>query len=53
MTLLAVGHFTQQIITSMKFTFEFLYSFGPTHAKKIETKMILAAFNNIYINGFK
>jgi len=53
MPLLAVGNFTQQIITSMKFTFEFLYSFGPTHARKNETKMILAAFKNIYITGFK
>jgi len=30
--------------TSMKFSFEFLYSFGPTHARKIETEMILTAF---------
>ena len=30
----------------MKFSFEFLYSFGPTHARKIETEMILTAFNN-------
>ena len=35
----------------MKFSFEFLYSFGPTHTRKIETEMILAAFNNIYITG--
>ena len=33
----------------MKFSFEFLYSFGPTHAKKIETEMILTAFNNIIL----
>ena len=32
---------------------EFLYSFEPTHAKKIETEMILAAFNDIYITGFE
>jgi len=37
----------------MKFSFEFLYSFGPTHARKVETEMILAAFNNIYITGFE
>jgi len=37
----------------MKFSFEFLYSFGPNHTKKIETEMILAAFNNIYITGFE
>ena len=36
----------------MKFSFEFLYSFGPNHTRKIEIKMILAAFNNIYITGF-
>jgi len=35
----------------MKFSFEFLYSFGPTHARKIKTEMILAAFNNIYITN--
>ena len=29
--LLTTSNFTQQIITSMKFIFEFLYSFGPTH----------------------
>jgi len=33
----------------MTFIFEFLYSFGPNHTKKIKTEMILAAFNNIYI----
>ena len=33
--LLTTNNFTQQIITSMKFSFEFLYSFGPTHARKI------------------
>jgi len=33
---------------------EFLYSFvEPTHAKKIETEMILAAFNSIYFTGFE
>ena len=37
----------------MKFTFEFLYSFGPTHARKIDTEMISAAFNNIYTTGFE
>jgi len=37
----------------MKFSFEFLYSFGPSRARKIETEMILAAFNNIYITGFE
>jgi len=36
----------------MKFIFEFLYSFESTHARKIETEMILAAFNNIRITGF-
>ena len=30
----------------MKFSFEFLYSLGPTHARKIETEMILAAFGH-------
>ena len=30
----------------MKFSFEFLCSFGPNHTRKIETEMILAAFNN-------
>jgi len=53
MSLLIMNNFTQQIITSMKFSFEFLYSFGPTHARKIETEVILTAFNNIYIIGFK
>jgi len=34
----------------MNFSFEFLYSFGPTHARKFETEteMILTAFNNTY-----
>ena len=36
-----------RIITSVKYSFEFLYSFGPTHARNIETEMILAASNNI------
>jgi len=49
MSLLTVNNFTQQIITNMKFNFEFLYSFGPTHARKIETEVFLAAFNTIYI----
>ena len=49
MSLLTVNNFTQQIITNMKFSFEFLYSFGPTHARKIETEVFLAAFNTIYI----
>jgi len=53
MPLLTISEFTQQIITSMKFSFEFLYSFGPTQARKIEIEMILAAFNNIYISGFE
>jgi len=53
MPLLTMSNFTQQIITSMKFCFEFLYSFGPTHARKIEIEMILAAFNNIYITAFQ
>jgi len=35
------------------YSFEFLYSWGPTHARKIETEVILAAFNNIFITGFK
>jgi len=33
--LLTISNFTQQIITSMKFSFQFPYSFGPTHARKI------------------
>jgi len=37
----------------MKFSFEFLYSFGPIYARKIEAEMILAAFNHIYTTGFK
>ena len=37
----------------MKFSFEFLYSFGPAHGREIETEMILTAFNNIYITGFE
>jgi len=38
----------------MKFSLEFLYSFGPiTHAWKIETEMILAAVNNVYITGIE
>jgi len=41
MSLLTLSNFTLQIITSMKFSFKFLYSFGPTHAKKIETEVIL------------
>jgi len=53
MSLLTMSNFTQQIITGMKFIFEFLYSFRPTHARKIETEVILAAFNNICITGFK
>ena len=36
--LLTIGNFAQQIITSMKFSFEFLYSFGPTDARKIDAK---------------
>jgi len=50
MPLLTMRNFRQQIITSMKFSFEFLYSFGPTHARKIETEVILAALNNIWFN---
>ena len=50
--IIKMSNFTQQIITSMKYSFKFLYSFGPTHASKIETEMILAAFNSIYIIGF-
>jgi len=53
MSLLTISNFTQQIITSMKFSFEFLYSFGPTHVRKIETEMIMAAYNNIYITSFE
>ena len=52
-SLLTVCNFTQQIITIMKFSFEFLYSFGPTYARKIETELILAAFNNICITSLK
>jgi len=51
MLLLKMSNFVQHIITSMKFSFEF--GFGPTYARKIETEMILAIFNNIYIIGFK
>ena len=53
MSLLTMSNFTQQIITSMKFIFEFLYSFRPTHARKIETEVSLAAFNSTCITGFK
>ena len=53
MPLLTIGNLTQQIITGMKFSFEFLYSFGPAHGREIETEMILTAFNNIYITGFE
>jgi len=49
MSLLTMCSFTQRIITSMKFSFQFLYSLGPTHARKIGTKVILVAHNNIYI----
>jgi len=35
----------------MECSFEFPYSFGPTHAGKIETEMILAAFNSSRIAG--
>ena len=49
-SLLTMSNFAQQIITNMKFSFEFLYSFGPTHARKIETEVILAALNNIWFN---
>jgi len=37
----------------MEFIFEFLHTFQLSHARKLETEMILAAFNNIYITGFK
>ena len=37
----------------MKFSYEFLYSFVPTPTRKIESEMILTAFNNIYITGFE
>jgi len=52
-SLLTMSNFAQQIIANMKFSFEFLYSFGPTHARKIEIEMISTAFSNIYITGFK
>jgi len=37
----------------MEFSFEFLYLFGPSHVRKIETEMILAIFNNMHTAGFK
>jgi len=37
----------------MEFIFEFLHTFQPSRARKLETEVILAAFNNIYITGFK
>jgi len=37
MPLLTMSNFTQQIIATTKLSFEFLYSFGPTHTRKIET----------------
>ena len=37
----------------MEFIFEFLHTFQPSHARKLETEMILAAFSNIYITGLK
>jgi len=48
-----MNNFTQQIITSKEFSFEFLYPFRPNHARKLETEMPLAALNNIYIIGSK
>ena len=53
MSLLTVNNFTQQIITSKEFSFEFIYSFRPNHARKLETEMLLASLNNIYITGSK
>jgi len=53
MPLLTMNNFTQQIITSKEFSFEFLYSFWPNHARKLKTEMLLAALNNIYITGSK
>jgi len=41
MPLLTMSNFTQQIITSLKFIFQFLNSFGPIHAREIETEMIV------------
>jgi len=38
-------HITQQIITSMKFSLEFLYSFGPNHTRKIEIFVFSRYFN--------
>ena len=52
MPLLKMNNFTQQVITSKEFSFEFLYSFRPNHARKLETEMLLAALN-IYITGSK
>ena len=37
----------------MEFIFKFLNTFQPSHARKLETEMILAAFDNIYAIGFK
>jgi len=34
----------------MELIFEFLHTFQPSHDRKLETEVILAAFNNIYIN---
>jgi len=33
----------------MEFIFEFLHTFQPSHARKLETEVILAAFNNIIL----
>ena len=52
MPFLASSNFAEHISTSIEFNFEFLYSFGLSHARKIETKMILPAFNNIMNKQF-
>jgi len=36
----------------MEFIFEFPNTFQPSHARKLETEMILAAFDNIYVTGY-
>ena len=55
MPLLTIGlsNFALQTSTNIEFIFEFLHTFQPSHSRKLETEMILAAFNNIYITGFK
>jgi len=45
------SNFTQEIITSIEFSYEFLYAFGPNHDRKVETEMFSAAwFNNRFVS---